>query len=83
MEHVIDATRFHHAWNREREPTLRIADGDTVHFDLEMAGAEQIREGDSYADTDFDFDTDLPAARPGVRRRRPPRRHACAWRSCR
>ena len=38
MEHVIDAGRFHHAWNREREPTLRIADGDTVCFDLEIAG---------------------------------------------
>jgi acetamidase/formamidase len=56
MEHVIDASRFHHAWNREREPTLRIADGDTVRFDIEMAGTEMIRLGDSYADTDFEFD---------------------------
>ena len=53
MEHVIDPTRVHHAWNRDREPTLRIADGDSVRFALRMAGAEQIREGDSYADTDF------------------------------
>lgn len=56
MERVIDATRFHHTWNRDREPTLRIADGDTVRFDLEMAGAQQIRPGDSYADTNFDPD---------------------------
>ena len=53
MEHVIDPTRVHHAWNRDREPTLRIADGDSVRFALRMAGAEQIREGDSYADTNF------------------------------
>ena len=25
MEHLIDASLYHHAWNREREPTLRIA----------------------------------------------------------
>ena len=53
MEHVIDPSRIHHAWNRDREPTLRIANGDSVRFALRMAGAEQIREGDSYADTDF------------------------------
>jgi acetamidase/formamidase len=53
MEHVIDPSRVHHAWNRDREPTLRIADGDSVRFALRMAGAEQIREGDSYADTHF------------------------------
>jgi len=57
MEHVIDAGRFHHTWTRDRDPTLRIADGDTVIFNLEMTAAEQIREGDSYADTDFDNDT--------------------------
>jgi acetamidase/formamidase len=56
MEHLIDDSRFHHAWDRDRPPTLRIADGDTVHFNLRMAGAEQIREGDSYADTNFDPD---------------------------
>ena len=53
MEHVIDPSRIHHAWNRDREPTLRIANGDSVRFALRMAGAEQIREGDSYADTNF------------------------------
>jgi acetamidase/formamidase len=57
MEHVIDSSRFHHNWDRDREPTLRIANGDSVRFDLRMAGAEQIHEGDSYADTRFDFDT--------------------------
>ncbi len=53
MEHVIDPEQFHHAWNRDREPTLRIADGDTVRFPLRMAGAGQIHEGDSYGDTHF------------------------------
>ena len=53
MERVIDPSRVHHAWNRDRDPTLRIADGDSVRFALRMAGAEQIREGDSYADTHF------------------------------
>lgn len=56
MEHVIDSTRFHHDWDREREPTLKIASGDSVWFDCEMAGAGQIREGDSYADTNPDPD---------------------------
>src|SRR5690242_1773633 len=53
MEHVIDPSRFHHNWNRDREPTLRIANGDTVRFALRMAGVHQIHEGDSYADTKF------------------------------
>ncbi len=57
MEHRIDPTRFHHAWDRHLEPTLSIASGDTVSFELPMAGAGQIREGDSYADTNFDFAT--------------------------
>src|SRR6201995_2239390 len=45
MEHVIDPTRVHHAWNRDREPTLRIADGDTVRFALRMDAPEQMHEG--------------------------------------
>ncbi len=83
MEHVIDPTRMHHAWNRDREPTLRIADGDSVRFALRMAGAEQIREGDSYADTRFDRRPDLLAARPGVRARAHTPATRCAWTSCR
>jgi len=57
MEHRVDATRYHHRWDRRMEPTLRIASGDVVDLDLQMAGAGQISEGDSYADTSFDFDT--------------------------
>jgi acetamidase/formamidase len=55
MEHRIDATRFHHGWDRDLEPTLTIASGDVVEYDHQMAGAGQIHEGDSYADTTFDF----------------------------
>ena len=57
MEHRIDAGRYHHAWDRTLTPTLRIASGDVVELDLEMAGAGQIREGDRYEDTTFDFDS--------------------------
>ena len=57
MEHRLDRTRFNHRWELDTEPTLEIASGDVVEFDLEMAGAEQIHEGDRYEDTTFDFDT--------------------------
>lgn len=53
MEHVIDATRVHHDWDRALEPTLRIASGDTVRFDLRMAGHGQVAEGDTTVDFDF------------------------------
>lgn len=57
MEHQLARTPFHHRWERDTEPTLRIESGDVVELDLEMAGAGQIREGDRYEDTTFDFDS--------------------------
>ena len=57
MEHRLDAARYHHRWDRRMQPTASIASGDVVELELEMAGAGQIHEGDSYADTTFDFDT--------------------------
>lgn len=57
MEHRIGPEGYHHRWDRRMEPALSIASGDVVELDLEMAGAGQIREGDCYADTSFDFDT--------------------------
>jgi acetamidase/formamidase len=57
MDHRIDASRYHHSWDRDLDPTLTIASGDVVEYELRMAGAEQIREHDSYADTTFDFAT--------------------------
>jgi acetamidase/formamidase len=56
-EHRIDPERVHHAWDSRLEPALRIASGDTVHYDLRMAGHGQIPEGGSFADAAFDWDT--------------------------
>jgi acetamidase/formamidase len=56
-EHVIDATRVHHHWDNALEPTLRIASGDVVHYDLAMAGAGQVERDSRFEDTRFDFDT--------------------------
>ncbi len=57
MEHRIDPQRIHHAWDNALEPSLRIASGDTVQYDLLMAGHGQVHEGDTYDQTSFDFDT--------------------------
>lgn len=72
-EHVIDAARVHHEWDASLEPTLHIRPGDTVHFDLKMAGHGQIRQGVPYQDTKVDFSTlyhllgpiHVKGARPG------------------
>ena len=56
-EHVIDRTKIHHAWDNSLQPTLRIASGDVVQFDLLMAGHGQVEKGWTYAQTKFDFDT--------------------------
>ena len=57
MEHTIDPARVHHGWDRTLEPVLQIASGDIVHYDLRMAGHDQIAEGDGYAEARLDFDT--------------------------
>jgi acetamidase/formamidase len=57
MEHEIDPKRIHHGWDNGLEPTLRIASGDVVHYDLLMAGHGQVQEGDTFEQTKFDFDT--------------------------
>jgi acetamidase/formamidase len=72
-EHVIDAARIHHAWDASLEPTLRIDSGDTVRFDLRMAGHGQVEDGMPYEQARFDFDTlynllgpiHVEGARPG------------------
>jgi acetamidase/formamidase len=56
-ERRIDPERVHHRWDRSLEPVLRVESGDTVHYDLRMAGHGQIAEGASYADAAFDWDT--------------------------
>jgi acetamidase/formamidase len=73
MEHAIDPTRVHHQWDNRLEPILRVASGDTVRYELRMAGHGQVSEGASYADTAFDFSTlyhlsgpvSVEGARPG------------------
>ena len=69
MEHRIDPSRIHHNWDNTLEPTLRVASGDTVHYEILMAGHGQVREGDFFVKTNgalsaapdggavFDFDT--------------------------
>lgn len=57
MEHHLGRTPYHHRWDLDEQPTLTIDSGDVVEFDLEMAGAGQIHEGDRYEDTKFDSDT--------------------------
>lgn len=73
MEHRIDPERQHHSWDNMLEPTLTVASGDAVHYDLLMAGHGQVHEGASFAETNFDFDTlynllgplHVEGARPG------------------
>jgi acetamidase/formamidase len=57
MEHRIDPERMHHGWDNALEPSLRVSSGDVVHYDLLMAGHGQVREGDTFEQTNFDFDT--------------------------
>ena len=56
-EHRIDPGRVHHRWDRSLEPILQVGSGDVVHYDLRMAGHDQITEGAVYDDTAFDWDT--------------------------
>jgi acetamidase/formamidase len=57
MEHEIDSQRIHHSWDNKLEPTLTVASGDVVNYELLMAGHEQVHEGDTIAEARFDFDT--------------------------
>jgi acetamidase/formamidase len=57
MEHEIDASRIHHRWDAALEPTLRVEPGDTVHFDIKMAGHGQVENGWEFERAAFDFDT--------------------------
>jgi acetamidase/formamidase len=56
-DHVIDPSRVHHRWDSSLEPTLRIASGDSVEFELAMAGRGQVELGSRFEDTSFDWDT--------------------------
>jgi acetamidase/formamidase len=58
MDHVIDPERIHHSWDNTLAPSLRVASGDSVHYELLMAGHGQVLEdARSFEDTSFDFTT--------------------------
>ena len=57
MEHRIDPERIHHGWDNALEPSLSVSSGDVVRYELLMAGHGQVREGDTFEQTKFDFDT--------------------------
>jgi acetamidase/formamidase len=56
-EHVINPSVIHHQWDADLEPLLVINSGDTVHYDIKVAGDGQVWPGATYEDTRFDFDT--------------------------
>jgi acetamidase/formamidase len=56
-DHVIDPSAIHHQWDSRLEPVLAINSGDTVHYDVKVAGDGQVWPGARYEDTCFDFDT--------------------------
>jgi acetamidase/formamidase len=57
LDHVIDPSAIHHQWDSGLEPVLSINSGDTVHYDLKVAGDGQVWPGARYEDCRFDFDT--------------------------
>jgi acetamidase/formamidase len=56
-DHVIDSGRVHHKWDNTLEPTLVINPGDTVTYDLPMAGVGQIERGAGLVGAALDPDT--------------------------
>src|SRR5688500_6221087 len=56
-EQTVDEARIHHASHLSLKPALRIDSGDTIHFDIPMAGDGQIPRGGTFADARFDFET--------------------------
>ena len=56
-EHTIDPTIIHHRWIKDLEPALRIQSGDTVNYDLMVAGDPNIAEGQTAEQARFDWET--------------------------
>jgi acetamidase/formamidase len=56
-EHAVDPTRIHHKWDNSLEPALVIESGESVSFDLPMAGRGQVERGAGFDRTSFDVDT--------------------------
>jgi acetamidase/formamidase len=56
-EHTIDPTIIHHRWIKDLDPALVIKSGDTVHFDLMVAGDPNIRPDSTAESAVFDWET--------------------------
>jgi acetamidase/formamidase len=56
-EHELPPEHIHHAWDRALAPVLEIASGDTVHYDIPMAGHGQVELGARFEECRFDVDT--------------------------
>ena len=75
-EHTLDRALIHHDWDNAHEPVLTIQSGDTVHFDLLMAGHGQVAEDSKIEDVTLGLRHDLQPCRPDPRGGAT-RRHAC------
>jgi acetamidase/formamidase len=56
-DHVIDSGRVHHKWDNSLDPTLVVKPGDTVTYELPMAGHGQIEQGAGLLGAALDPDT--------------------------
>lgn len=56
-EHVLGHDVVHHIWDSSLEPILEVESGDSVAFDIMVAGKGQVWPGATYADCRFDLDT--------------------------
>lgn len=56
-DHYCDPAAIHHVWDLDLEPVLAIDSGDTVDYDLRVAGEGQVWPGATYDQARFDFDT--------------------------
>ena len=54
---MSDPSVIHHEWDLDLPPVLAIDSGDTVHYDLRVAGEGQVWPGATYEQTRFDFGT--------------------------
>jgi acetamidase/formamidase len=56
-DHVYDSSVIHHEWDLDLPPALVVSSGDTVSFDIRVAGEGQVWPGATYEQARFDFDT--------------------------
>ena len=56
-EHHLDPAAIHHDWRSDRTPALVVESGDTVHYDLLMAGDGQVTRTSEALDVAWDWDT--------------------------